>query len=63
MTEGECMFEAARKGNRDLLRIILLHRSVGEVSDRGRTPLHEAAQAGQAGCVREILSMAGEYYR
>ncbi|XP_059892435.1 ankyrin repeat and SOCS box protein 3-like isoform X2 [Gadus macrocephalus] len=58
MDEGRCVFTAARRGDRDLLRTLLLHRSVKERSDHGLTPLHEAARAGQTGCVREVLSMA-----
>ncbi|CAL8285025.1 unnamed protein product [Boreogadus saida] len=58
MDEGRCVFTAARRGERDLLRTLLLHRSVWERSDRGLTPLHEAARAGETGCVREVLSMA-----
>ncbi|XP_059902884.1 ankyrin repeat and SOCS box protein 3-like isoform X1 [Gadus macrocephalus] len=58
MDEGRCVFTAARRGDRDLLRTLLLHRSVEERSDRGLTPLHEAARAGETGCVREVLSMA-----
>ncbi|CAL8379465.1 unnamed protein product [Gadus morhua 'NCC'] len=32
-----------------------------ERSDHGLTPLHEAARAGETGCVREVISMAGKY--
>ncbi|XP_030195389.1 ankyrin repeat and SOCS box protein 3 isoform X1 [Gadus morhua] len=58
MDEGRCVFTAARRGDRDLLRTLLLNRSVKERSDHGLTPLHEAARAGETGCVREVLSMA-----
>ena len=61
MDEGRCVFTAARRGDRDLLRTLLLHRSVEERIDRGLTPLHEAARAGETGCVQEVLSMAGKY--
>ena len=61
MDEGRCVFTAARRGDRDLLRTLLLNRSVKERSDHGLTPLHEAARAGETGCVREVLSMAGKY--
>ncbi|CAL8264088.1 unnamed protein product [Arctogadus glacialis] len=57
MDEGRCVFTAARRGDRDLLRTLLLNRSVNERSDHGLTPLHEAARAGETGCVREVLSM------
>ena len=61
MDEGRCVFTAARRGDRDLLRTLLLHRSVEERSDHGLTPLHEAARAGVMGCVREVLSISGKY--
>ncbi|CAL8304547.1 unnamed protein product [Lota lota] len=58
MDEGKCVFAAARHGDRERLRKLLIYHSVYDKNDRGNTPLHEAAGAGMIGCVREILSMA-----
>uniref|UniRef100_A0A3P8UMY9 Ankyrin repeat and SOCS box containing 3 n=1 Tax=Cynoglossus semilaevis TaxID=244447 RepID=A0A3P8UMY9_CYNSE len=51
------MIEAARSGNRKCLRKMILRGCSLHCRDsRGWTPLHEAAAAGHAQCVQEILS-------
>lgn len=55
------MIEAARSGNRKCLRKMILRGCSLHCRDsRGWTPLHEAAAAGHAQCVQEILSAVCE---
>lgn len=61
MDEGKCVYMAARRGDGELFRSLLLLSSVDDQNERGYSLLHEAAEAGNIGCVREILSMVGEY--
>ncbi|KAM4623391.1 ankyrin repeat and SOCS box protein 3-like [Polymixia lowei] len=54
--------DAARDGDRNLLRALIRKgHSIERANYRGYNPLHEAAEACNIGCVRELLSKFGSY--
>ncbi|XP_056153527.1 ankyrin repeat and SOCS box protein 3-like isoform X2 [Lampris incognitus] len=57
VADAYLLHRAAREGKRDLLRTLMRNgHSQLSTDGLGRSPLHEAAEAGNIGCIRELLS-------